>query len=1219
MTDSTSTPGAPQGSHERPSFLRRHYRLFLVLMLLGAIPGLIIKGCQGSSTGDYFVGTPVAALSLAAEPDEFVGGSQDVVVLRASYPGGVTPDSFTFSQTSGPSAAIEVVSAAEARVNVKPIVVTEDTPLVFRLTARLGELELEATAQVLALPYREYPGTSLPALDLTLTATPAVFEEGTVQEVTLTASSSVPIEITGRRQARGPRAGQIREDPKGWTVDVSKLQVAVDTALEFQVDVVAEDGRTGSAKATVGVIARDLIPALGQNVQIGGQTTAAARLETEGGDWIVYNVGNRLSLTPVTPGGEVRSLYAPAFIRDIDLVSLQGRTYALLAMGTGGIGVVDVTAPQEPTFVRAVPVGHHQAGITLTDGGGNVVTDFVISATTAPVSALVTDGETLWIADAGFGLHRTALLNLLAAGGPVLAEDNTLAVEASRFTLQYAGESPWGGPSSLRLVEGRLFAALSFLGMGIFDPLSLEPVGAYNLYTDVSVVEDWFVGMDVADQVQDGYLDPVTGMPDYRQVQFEISQVWRGGVEAPTPYADFQGRGKYYYNIRDVDVVQHGERSVALLSYGLAGLVAVDVTGFQEAGPGGEGQAAFLRATYMGYVPASPAHGPRKPTGSGEEQSGPFLDLTQKGMLSEAGVVSAHSDGVNVYYTDHFAGLCVVPLDVSLWHGPSSPYDNDDPTLAEGILGDHWPRWEYVTSYDMSPVDDADEESPPVFFTQEPFLLVTGELGGHPGAFLLAAELTMGAPEAPAEGDDEEPAPETPAVDVVVCSGGGGLAYVDLIDLSLPTYEERFALLASYHTTDEVGAAQDGSPTQAIDIGHTDGVAVADGYLYVADGPHGVSAWKVRGGDGLPTADIHVVANSFQSEHAVVIGETTFYPVPHAHGIGLASPDTAMVACRSAGLRRLDVSRVRGGQGQVGAPLLLNLTRQDIFEHTSEEFDLEEEEVRPPLPFQDYATESRVVGNLAFVSDGRSGLTVYDLTRDPTDITFAFLRANLGGEKKKPLLGRAMGLELWADPARGAYAFVACGSAGIGVVDLSSLDALRLVKTFQPIKVEVEEGEEGEEPSVRVSAADGTCVDVAVAGEYAYFSYDSFGVVCYRIDDLIAPLPPGVDPTALWSFQGGSLQYDHRPVAVSELRLGEVPGYEGADGGALGLLAAHVDGRTTLYVAYGVAGVARIDYRDPAHPALTHLVPTVGTATALATGDGWLYVADHEGGLLFFR
>lgn len=45
----------------------------------------------------------------------------------------------------------------------------------------------------------------------------------------------------------------------------------------------------------------------------------------------------------------------------------------------------------------------------------------------------------------------------------------------------------------------------------------------------------------------DPYLDDFTGMPDYRQVNYEITVVMKGtGTGEPTPWADMERNGKWY-------------------------------------------------------------------------------------------------------------------------------------------------------------------------------------------------------------------------------------------------------------------------------------------------------------------------------------------------------------------------------------------------------------------------------------------------------------------------------------------------------------------------------------------------------------------------------------------------------------------------------------------------------------------------------------------------
>jgi len=1170
--------------------------IVLALIVIGVPIGMIT--CSEGPSGHYASGD--VAVGVWAEPAAFNPETTDSVKLLATV--SAPPDSFSWRQISGPKVSFVAESAELAVVDVSQAEIPEDvawTEFVFELTVSRGGHEF-----VQEVVFKG-SHTSLPpeVIEVQVTATPDDFLEGEVETVDLVATPPTPA-ASGVRWSvvRGPKL-TITPDPENplhATLDVLGLEVAGEAEIRVRVDLATQGGVPGRGEVSVIVRPADLTPALNHpHQQIGGQSTAVARLVQGDAAWTLYNVANRLSLTPATAeGGAVSSLYLPGFIHDIVPVNALGKDYALVAMGGEGIAVVDVSTPTAPTLVGVAKVGHEQGGISFCDGGGNIVSDQVISSSSAPIVALATDGTTVWIANKGFGLQRTALTNLIGAGGPVLGADGTLAIEAAHYTLQFAGERPWGGPASLRLHGGKLFVALRFMGLGIFDPVSLEQVGRYTLYTDTSVSEDWFIDMDVTTQVQsdagDPFVDDFTGLPDYRQAAFEIAEVWHGDAEAPTPWADFDDRGKWYYHARHVEVVVRGEQTLALISYGLGGLVVVDVSGFETA-DSGEG---FLTGTYLTGVPAFPAHGPIKPTGTASGGN-ELVDLQGVGSLAEGGVAQSYCDGTTVFYVDHFAGLAALPLGPqgSRWHGPAAPYDNDDPSLADGVLGDHWPRWEYVTQFDMSKLDPTEEESPPVFVSQSPFVLFTGDLGGHPAAMLPGPS-----PDHGAAGN----------LDLVLALGAGGMAYLDVTSLVAEPASDRFAILRGYPTTDEVGAALDGTPTQAVNIGHAGGVAASDRHVFLADGPHGITAWRIVDADGLPTDDVRLVANTYQSEHALITSDVRAYPVPHAHNVVYDwSTRHAYACCRSTGVRRLDMGGVEDGAGGVGSPHLLSLTRGDIFEHSSEEF---EEDVAKPLPYQDHAADVRVFNELAYVADGRSGLTIYDLTKDPTDVTFGFIRANLGGAKDKPQLGRSLGVELWANPGQGAFAFMSCGPFGVGVVDISNLDGLRLVKVFQPIKLEIE----GDE--VRVGEADGMCTDVGVAGDYAYFSYDSFGVVCYRISDLIQPLPAGTDPTKVWKLGGGGTPaYDYRPEAVGYLKLQDLEPYATLDGGAKGLQVTHFHGKTAVYVAYGEAGAVRIDWTDPAQPQVTHVAPTVGSAEGLCLGNGRLYVADGAGGMALFR
>jgi len=1028
-------------------------------------------------------------------------------------------------------------------------------------------------------------------------------------------------------------------------------------------------------------------------------------------EWTLYNVANELRARPVStnPDDPYYHVEVPGYIRDIEVVTyttmdgLTSTRYALLAMGDEGIAVVNLADPTLMKLESSIGVNYEQTGLTWADGGGNIVPDNVIASNRAPISSLaVYDSDPgndnnplqLLIADEGYGLHKTLLSNLLE--GPVLDVDGlTLLIDADNdlntpdevYTLQFAGEVPWGGPMSMTLYpensqNQRLFVAMGYLGMGIFDPVTLEQVGTYNLYTDAGVTEDWFVGMDVSAVVQDssiaecdveipeedaGYLDADTGMPNFRQVCFEIREVWKGDFDCSsdpdtaeydhcTPWAAFDRYGKDYYKARAVDVatftpIGGGEATtIAYIAYGLGGLVAVDVTGYEKDTP---------REEYLGYAPAVPAKGPDLPTGTSADSLFPHFG---SGMLQEAGAIAVKvsldpggSSG-KVYYSDHFAGLVVLAhaedpkqywKDPSCFVGGKTGCNNN--VLPEGEnpdgVGDHWPDYEFVTSYDFGLLGE--DEAPPAWMIdgeELPDLLVTGEVGGHGNALALMPPEVM---------DPEEPG----QVDVLLAAGAGGMNFVDILNLD-PTDDTDPAVTNSYDTpvslatTDEVGADVDGLAyigdqiAQPISIGHTEGVDAWRQYLFVADGPHGMSAWKIANGLCYPyaTDDVHLVANTLQAEYPEENTETEdVYPTPHAYDVVLdIEKRSALVLSQSLGMRRLAVADVQEGLGEPGSPLLQqpaytsDVILDDIFEHSVDAGNLF------GIKRQDHAYDVVVrhddMGDLAFVSDGSNGLTVYDLNvkpdYDPNSADFgSHVVSNLGAGTGNPLLGRATAAKLWTDPNTGTeYAFVAAGHAGIAVVDITDVMNMRLVKRFEPIKP----GDDPEDPD-KVGKADGRSVDVQIVGDYAYFSYDSFGIVAYRIDepdatpetpeepyDLISPLPEGTDPTKIWKPGSDQTRYDYRPVAASRFKLQDVNlgGWlelAGWGGGALGMYTHNANGKQLFYVAYGDAGVIKINWTDPANPVLEQHVNTVGAAADVTVVNGRAYVADNGGGIALIQ
>ncbi len=1032
-------------------------------------------------------------------------------------------------------------------------------------------------------------GTVSAASVTSITATPDSFNEGASSTITLSATITGDLSNYTWVQTGGPKVPLTATSESAASADVSGLSVAVDTGLTFSLTVTGTDGTVDSLSTTVVVYPVDMTPIRGPNVQIGGSSTCISTYEYSGTKWAFFNIGNRFLATPVSSvKGPVHSIYVQDFINDIDIITYNGIIYALLSTGTSGIVAVDISNPSAMTIYRSAAVNYYQDGITFTEGGGTILTDNIISSTSAPVAALATDGIDLYIADPEFGIHKTALDNLLNPTGAVLESDGTLLIDREKYTLQYAGENPWGGPVDLLYYGGKLFVCMKELGLGIFDTATLEQVGRYNLYTDPYMYEDWFISMNVEDEVQfdiitgDPFIDDFTGMPDYRQTSFELLTVMKKKSTDPTPWADFDRYGKYYYKARSVDIAEFNGRTIAYIAYSLGGLIAVDITGYQDADA-----VSFLNGKYLGYFPAVPANGPDEPTGIKTKSILPYKGA---GMLKESGVVDVKIKGTNVYATDHFAGLVIVSNagtpDLS-WHGSDSPYDND----TDGILGNHWPDYEFVTSYDMTAWDPTDNESMPVWYYHSPALLVTAEINGHGNRLSLMDDMDI---------------TSAGEVDILECAGAGGFNFIDIVNLGAFAMEDKYTVPVYFPTTEEIGAAPDGSPTATISIGHSGGIDSSGSYVYVSDGPHGISAWKTVDENGYPTDNIHLVANTLQDEYPAIVNGVKIYPASHATNV-VFDPvnNVAWSGSASLGLRRVDVNKVESGLGAAGTPLLLPLQLTDCFEHNAEWGTVK------PVQYQDHAYDVALSGNYAFVADGSNGLTVYDISKEPTGASTGFFVSNIGSGKKKPALGRAQGIVLWTDPLTGnRYAFTASGPYGVGVVDVTDVMNMKLVKVFEPIKME----------DGKVGAADGQAIDVKVVENYAYFSYDSFGVVSYLIEDLIEPLPPGIDPTQVWKVRSsGTLLYDYRPEAAGRFKLQYIPGFEEQAGGAVKMATNLVNGKLVIYAAFGEAGVVAINWTDPANPVLDNIVSTSGFCTAVTLSNGRLYAADGNGGLVFFK
>jgi hypothetical protein len=1010
--------------------------------------------------------------------------------------------------------------------------------------------------------------------------------------------------------------------------------------------------------------------------QIGGGTQDVELYSDSTGDWTLYSMANRFAVTKVgMTKGAVSEITVPGYIQHITVVKDYGvakKSYALLSMGGSGIAVVDISTPTAPALVRTMTVDYTAPAHTYSDGGGTIFTEAEAAQTAGPVNDVLVHDENntpadssddqLLIANTAYGIQKTSLSNLIGA-----AADGALGIDSPAvqvYTLKYSGENPSGGPLSLTMHGGKLYAALGFLGIGIYNPADLSRLGAYNKYSDCTAnasdgtgaQEDWFgypnlkpacnnallaSGADLKAPWDGQPFIDADGMPTYNQAAAEL-----GNKNSLTsyPWAQFDRYGKYYYNARTMDVVDlPGGKVMAYVAYSLGGLVAVDVTPTVGS--------TAIAPKYAGYIPAAPAHGPDEPPINVDKKG--ILSHFGSGMLKEAGVMDvrvvpdAVGGGYKAYYTDHFAGLVVVggaEAPATAWRNSSGTFSNDTDTKV------FWPDYEFVKSWDMTPTVVGDESLPAFLVANTsgnyaaPLLLATGEINGHGGALFM---MPSGDPATSGQ------------VDAVQSSGAGGVSFVDFKDLTTPgvAVASRFGVPVNLVSTNEIGAAEDGSATQPIAIGHAEGVTVSGNHLYLADGPHGMSVWTIANGL-TPVDELHLVANTLQSEYPTP--GSTVLPTPHAFKVGFGSdPNQAYVMSQSLGMRRVDASAVTSGAAAVGSPALLN-ANGGIYEHNTEAGSVGAVKVTG----QDHAYGVVFRGKYAIVADGDNGLTVYDTTA--AGGTEASVVANIGdsdgaGNQGKPPLGRAASVKLWDDITTGkTYAVVAAGAYGISVVDMTAflvsglpadLGIDKLLKTFEPVKSDDDNA---------FGSADGKSVDVHIVGNVAYFSYDSFGLVAYRMADLIRPATeerPAINPTPdvcatitdvtkLSAKQGGVGEC--RPTAAGYFKLqkyGEVKDatgvvttpspYADVDGGALYMTPQYFpadqllsDGSKTytltsprllFYVAYGEAGVVKLDWSNLAAPSLMAIKGVVGGAGATAINNGRVYVAAGAGGLTVLK
>jgi hypothetical protein len=187
--------------------------------------------------------------------------------------------------------------------------------------------------------------------------------------------------------------------------------------------------------------------------QIGGGTQDVELYNDGTADWTLFTMANRFAATPIGMSkGAVSEITVPGTIQHITVVKgFGGQNFALLSMGSKGIGVVNITNPAAMTYVRTMSVNYLPPEYTYSDGGGTIFTEdaAVEPMTSGPVADLLVDDQgtvdtvddELFVANGAFGIQKTKLSHLMDAGA-----DGVLTIDGAQlWTMKYAGEIPGAG------------------------------------------------------------------------------------------------------------------------------------------------------------------------------------------------------------------------------------------------------------------------------------------------------------------------------------------------------------------------------------------------------------------------------------------------------------------------------------------------------------------------------------------------------------------------------------------------------------------------------------------------------------------------------------------------------------------------------------------------------------------------------------------------------
>ena len=235
----------------------------------------------------------------------------------------------------------------------------------------------------------------------------------------------------------------------------------------------------------------------------------------------------------------------------------------------------------------------------------------------------------------------------------------------------------------------------------------------------------------------------------------------------------------------------------------------------------------------------------------------------------------------------------------------------------------------------------------------------------------------------------------------------------------------------------------------------------------------------------------------------------------------------------------------------------------------------------------EYAQAVQIVGNIAYVADGNSGLQILDISNPAAPFRLSFYDTP----------GVAMGICV-----DGTTAYVADGDAGIVILDVSNPSAPFKLGSFDPNDTSYHNAH-----------------DISISGTVAYVAHGRAGLLMLDVSN------PAI-PSLLGSYVGG----EARAVSIS----GSTAYVAGWSSGLLvidvsnpaapfllgsydtpGLARDISISGSTVYLACESAGILAVDVSNPAAPFLLGSYDTLGSAKGLYISGDIAYVADDKFGL----